>query len=89
MAISEPLDNLKETVREIRFFWDRPEVPPVPLEQAFSSQKGKGEVLATLRLSGETEPERMARAAGCQWEARSLNLEDLFINLTLQEGESL
>lgn len=88
ILVSEPLDELKETVREIRFFWDRSEAPPVALDRAFSSRKGKGEILATMRLSKDAEPGRLAREAGCQWEERSLNLEDLFVNLTLQEGES-
>jgi len=89
MCVSETLDALKETVREIRFYWDRTDTPQVRIAGAYCTKAGRGEVLATLRTTDPASLDRTAAAAGCRWEERSLNLEDLFINLTLQEGDPL
>ncbi|HVE16952.1 MAG TPA: ABC transporter ATP-binding protein [Chthoniobacterales bacterium] len=85
LLIDEPLDDLKEEVHQVRFFWNHPEPPPVKVSGAYRTHVGRGEVLITMRVVTEASITELADRAGCQWETRSLNLEDLFVELT--EGE--
>jgi hypothetical protein len=80
--VDEPLDDLKAGIRQVRFFWDRPEPPPVNIPSAYRHRKGKGETLVTLRFTDAETMEKTATAAGCSWEASGLNLEDLFVEIT-------
>jgi ABC-2 type transport system ATP-binding protein len=82
LLVDEPLDDLKAGIRQIRFFWDRPEPPPVKIPAAYRHRKGKGETLVTLRFTDAETMEKIATAAGCSWEASGLNLEDLFVEIT-------
>lgn len=84
LLVDEPLDELKESVRQVRFSWDHPGPPPVSPPGAYRVRKGRGEALVTLRAD-EGAIAGIAASAGCRWEARGLNLEDLFVDLT--EGE--
>jgi ABC-2 type transport system ATP-binding protein len=84
LLVDEPLDELKESIRQARFFWDRPEPPRVAPPGAYRVRAGRGETLVTFR-AGDDEIATLAAAAGCRWEAHGLNLEDLFVELT--EGE--
>jgi ABC-2 type transport system ATP-binding protein len=87
LLVDEPLDDLKDAVRQVRFFWEHPDPPPVPATGAYRVQAGRGEMLVTLRVKDDAQLEHLAASAGCRWEARQLNLEDLFVELT--EGQSL
>ena len=84
LLVEEALDELKESIRQARFFWDRPEPPSVAPPGAYRVRSGRGETLVTFR-AGTDEIAALAAAAGCRWEAHGLNLEDLFVELT--EGE--
>ena len=85
LIVDEALDELKESIRQVRFFWNRPEPPPVELPGAYRIRKGKGENIVTVRLSDESIIKRVAENLGCSWEVHGLNLEDLFVELTEEE----
>ena len=82
LLVDEPLDDLKAGIRQVRFFWDRPEPPPVKIPAAYRHRKGEGETLVTLRFTDAETMKKIATAAGCSWEACGLNLEDLFVEIT-------
>lgn len=86
LLVDESLDELKETVRQVRFHWDRPEPPPVQPAGAFRIRKSRGETLVTMRLEDEASVAALAGRAGCRGEIRGLNLEDLFVELTQEES---
>jgi len=85
LLVDESLDELKESIRKVRFFWDRPEPPPVEFSESYRVKQGRGETLITLRVKDEAMLKGAARDAGCSWEAHGLNLEDLFVELTGEE----
>jgi len=86
LLVDESLDDLKEKVQQVRFHWSRPEPPPVNVPDAYAVRKTAGEVVVTMRVAGDFVA-RTAESAGCLWEVQTLNLEDLFVELT--QGESL
>lgn len=86
LLVDEPLDLLKETVRQVRFHWDRPEPPPVSPPGAFRARQSRGETLVTMRFEDDALVAALAEQAGCRWEVRGLNLEDLFVELTQEES---
>jgi ABC-2 type transport system ATP-binding protein len=85
LLVDEPLDELKESVRQVRFSWERDDAPPIDPPGAYRVRRGRGETLVTMRIRDERQVADLAAAAGCGWEIRGLNLEDLFVELT--EGE--
>jgi ABC-2 type transport system ATP-binding protein len=85
LQVDESLDELKETVRQVRFYWEKAAPPPVQPPGAWRVRQGRGETLVTMRIADEKEVESLARQSGCQWELRGLNLEDLFVELTQDE----
>lgn len=80
LVVNDALDEVKETFRKVRFFWDRENSPPVELESAFGVTRGRGEVTVTIRCGASAAA--LAMAAGCRHEERALNLEDLFVEVT-------
>jgi ABC-2 type transport system ATP-binding protein len=86
LLVNEPLDELKESIRQVRFFWDQESSPPIDIPSAYRTCRESGETIITMRLSDEAQMRVLAEQVGCSWESRGLNLEDLFVELT--EGES-
>jgi len=85
LKISEPLDRLKETVKQVRFFGFERGVNGFEIPEAFRFTKGKDEALATLRLPDETTLPKLAAAHRCKYEITHLNLEDIFVELVREK----
>jgi len=84
LKVSEPLDELADTIKQIRFYSiDRPKaLSSVP--GAFRTMRSEREVLVTARVKDESVIAQVARDAGAQYEIIDLPLEDIFIELSLR-----
>ena len=83
LRVSEPLDSLKDSVRQVRFFDFKNGIPPGQLLGSFRTVRSGDELLVTLRTSPTVTPESIAQRWSCQCETRPLSLEDIFIELSL------
>jgi ABC-2 type transport system ATP-binding protein len=81
LIADEPLDELKESVKQVRLFGFRDDLPE-KIPGALNFRKDGREMLAVLRIGTPGDSCRLAEQLGCQAEERSLSLEDLFIELT-------
>jgi ABC-2 type transport system ATP-binding protein len=81
LIVDQPLDDLKESVRQVRFFGFRGDLP-AQIPGALRVRRERGEMLAVLNGSQYGRIETLAAEWGCQAEVRDLSLEDLFIELT-------
>jgi ABC-2 type transport system ATP-binding protein len=80
LRISESLDTLKGSIRQVRFY-DFPNViPQTDIPDSFRTVRSNDEVLVTLRTGAD--PQAWARRWSCQYEERALNLEDIFVELS-------
>jgi ABC-2 type transport system ATP-binding protein len=82
LRISEPLDSLKDSIRQARFFGFQNGSLPADIPESFRTVRGKGEMTVTLRTSPLITPETLAQRWGCQQETRALSLEDIFVELS-------
>ena len=82
LRVSEPLDSLKDTVRQVRFFGFRNGALPGDIPESFRTVRGRDEVIITLRTNSLTTPETLAQRWSCQQETRALSLEDIFVELS-------
>ena len=82
LKISEPLDELKETVKQIRFHSFSQGIDSFAWEGAFRTVRSKGELLVTARVREEAQLAQTARALGAQYELLDLGLEDIFVELS-------
>jgi ABC-2 type transport system ATP-binding protein len=81
LVVDESLDDLKESVRQLRFFgFQGP--PPTEIPGALRVKRERDELLAVIRLDGPDAATQLATRLGCQVEDTPLSLEDLFIELT-------
>lgn len=85
LKISEPLDRLKETVKQVRFYAFERGVNGFEIPEAFRFTKGKDEALATLRLPDESLLPQLAATHRCKYEITHLNLEDIFVELVREK----
>ena len=83
LRVSEPLDSLKDSMRQVRFYGFPKEIPNDAMPDNFRTVLGKDELLVTMRVTGAVPPEELARCWACQYETRSLSLEDIFVELSL------
>jgi ABC-2 type transport system ATP-binding protein len=82
LRVSEPLDTLKDSIRQVRFY-DFPGAPPAEdIPEAFRTVRGKDEIVVTLRDGHAGTVETWAKRWACQQETRALNLEDIFVELS-------
>jgi ABC-2 type transport system ATP-binding protein len=81
LKISEPLDRLKDTVKQVRFFGFEKGVNGFSLPDAFQFRKTENEALATIRIEDESALEKLAATHRCQFEIVHLNLEDIFVEI--------
>ena len=81
LVVDGSLDDLKETVRQLRFFGFQGPIPD-RIPGAIRLRRDRKELLAVLRLEGPDAAAQLARRLGCQVEDNPLSLEDLFIELT-------
>lgn len=80
LIADEPLDELKESVKQVRLFGFRNGLPE-KIPGAFNVRRDGREMLAVLKV-GSDGSRRLADQLGCQAEECALSLEDLFIELT-------
>ena len=85
LKISEPLDRLKETVKQVRFYGFEQGVNGFVLPEAFRFSKSKDEALATLRLPDETLLPKLAATHHCKYEITHLNLEDICVEIVREK----
>ena len=82
LKISEPLDELSETVKQIRFHSVTRPVGKIMLPGAFRTVRSESEVLVTARIKDESVIAQAARDAGAQYEIIDLTLEDIFVEIS-------
>jgi len=82
ICVSESLDSLKDSIRQIRFFDFKNGFPAEEAPGSFRSTKGRDDLIVTLRTSPSVTAEGLARRWSCQYEARPLSLEDIFVELS-------
>jgi len=81
LVVDEPLDDLKESIRQLRLFGFSGPLPK-EIPRAIRLRQDRNELLAILRLDGPDAAAQLAKRLGCQIEENPLSLEDLFIELT-------
>ena len=86
LRISKPLDELKDSIRQVRFFGFPNGAPPADIPGSYRTVRSKNEVLATLK--NDSAPEAWAHRWSCQYETRALNLEDIFVELSRHHQET-
>jgi ABC-2 type transport system ATP-binding protein len=82
LRVSEPLDSLKDSLRQVRFFGFRNGPPPEEIAESLRTVREKGEIVLTLRTNSALTPESLAQRWACQQETRTLSLEDIFLELS-------
>jgi ABC-2 type transport system ATP-binding protein len=82
LRVSEPLDALKGSIRQVRFFGFSGAMPTAGIPQSFRSVRTKDEIVMTLRTGSGVTPEALATRWSCQQETRVLGLEDIFVELS-------
>jgi ABC-2 type transport system ATP-binding protein len=82
LRVSEPLDSLKDSIRQVRFFGFKNGTLPGDIPESFRTIRGKDEVTVTLRTNSLTTPETLAQRWSCRQETRALSLEDIFVELS-------
>jgi ABC-2 type transport system ATP-binding protein len=82
LKISEPLDELAETVKQIRFHSFTRSPAQISVPGAFRTVRSEKEVLITARIKDESAIAQAARDAGAQYEILDLTLEDIFVELS-------
>ncbi|HWA09463.1 MAG TPA: ABC transporter ATP-binding protein [Opitutaceae bacterium] len=82
LRISESLDTLKDSIRQVRFFGFKGGVPNDLVPESLCTVRSAGEITMTLRANSRTTPEELAQRWSCQLESRALNLEDIFVELS-------
>jgi ABC-2 type transport system ATP-binding protein len=83
LRVSEPLDTLKDSIRQIRFFAFKDGLPAEDPPESFRTVRGRDDLTVTLRITSPMTPESLARRWSCQYETRALSLEDIFVELSL------
>ena len=52
LRVSEPLDSLKDSMRQVRFYGFPKEIPNDAIPDSFRTVRGKDELLVTMRVNG-------------------------------------
>jgi len=82
LRVSEPLDQLKESVRKVRFHSATHDLNTLQLPDTLRREATNRELLLTLRTSDDTTLARIASEYGAQYEILPLNLEDIFVEVS-------
>jgi ABC-2 type transport system ATP-binding protein len=82
LRLSESLDSLKDSIRQVRFYGFPKEVPAGEIAGSFRTDRDGKELTVTMRINSGNPPEDLARQWSCQYETRVLNLEDIFVELS-------
>jgi ABC-2 type transport system ATP-binding protein len=84
LKVSEPLDELADTIKQIRFYSFTHPKPLLSVPGAFRTVPYAREVLVTARITDESVIAQAARDAGAQYEIINLPLEDIFVELSIR-----
>lgn len=79
LKASAPLDDLKESIKEIRFF-DFAGAPPDNIPGALNCKRSAREIVAVLPVD-RIDPQSIATRSNCRFEIHDLSLEDIFIQI--------
>jgi ABC-2 type transport system ATP-binding protein len=82
LRVSESLDSLKDTIRQVRFFGFAHGLPSGDIAESFRTVRSRDEITITMRTTALTTPETLAQRWSCQQETRALSLEDIFVELS-------
>jgi len=86
LRVSESLDSLKDTIRQVHCFGFKNGIPREDPPGSFRVTRTREEAVITMRTNPENTPESIARRWSCQCESRSLSLEDIFVELSLNQS---
>jgi ABC-2 type transport system ATP-binding protein len=89
LQIDEPLDTLKDSVRQARFYNFPGALPTEEVPGSFRTVRTAKEITVTLREPTPGAIEHLAGRWGCEVETRSLSLEDIFVEISRSKGEAL
>jgi ABC-2 type transport system ATP-binding protein len=82
LVISEPLDDLAESVKKIRFHSFKRDLGNFSYPNAYRIVKGKDEILVTARITDKTMPVKIAAQYDANYEVQNLNLEEIFYEIS-------
>jgi ABC-2 type transport system ATP-binding protein len=82
LQVSESLDSLKDSIHQVRFFDFLNGLPTEEIPGAFRTVRDRTDIVTTLRTTPDATPETLAARWQCKQETRSLNLEDIFVELS-------
>jgi ABC-2 type transport system ATP-binding protein len=82
LRVSEPLDSLKDSIRQVRFFGFRGGAPSGDIPGSYRTIRSGDDITVTMRIDSGPSPEALAERWSCEHEARVLNLEDIFVELS-------
>jgi ABC-2 type transport system ATP-binding protein len=88
LRIDESLDSLKDAIRQVRFYGFSAATPADEIPESLRTVRTRNEITVTLRTTSEITPETLADRWSCQHESRTLNLEDIFVELSRHEGSA-
>jgi hypothetical protein len=83
LRVSESLDSLKDTIRQVHFFDFKNGIPNEPVPGSFRTVRGRDDLTITLRTDPNIAPVALAMRWSCRYETRALSLEDIFVELSL------
>lgn len=83
LRVSESLDSLKDSIRQVHFFDFKNGIPNEHIPGAFRTVRGKDDLTVTLRTDPDIAPVSLALRWSCRYETRALSLEDIFVELSL------
>lgn len=88
LKLSEPLDRLKETVKQVRLYDFPNGTASLVVPGAFQLRKTPTEALVTLRITDDATLTQLAATHRCRCEVRDLSLEDIFVEVVREpEGK--
>ncbi len=82
LRVSETLDSLKDSIRQVRFFGFKNSLPKDDIPESFRTVRSRDEIIITLRTTSAITPETLAQHWDCQHETRALSLENIFVELS-------
>jgi ABC-2 type transport system ATP-binding protein len=85
LRLSEPLDELKDSIQQVRFYGFPNGMPPAEIPGSYRTVRSRQEILVTL--GSGSDPQAWAHRWSCQYETRALNLEDIFVELSRHQKE--
>jgi len=84
LKVSEPLDELAETIKQVRFHSFSTSPGNILIPEAFRTVRSAQEILVTARIRDVGVVASAAREAGAQYEILDLTLEDIFVELSIR-----